>query len=181
MLKESPVIDKIIPATAAIKQKLSEIEQAVRCNPNTDANIFIKNSTVLRELVSFPWHNKLIEVISWLHNKLPGCILLTSGHRTNSQIHNTNPLRAVDLRSSVFSEPFKVRDYINENWIYGDGVRNVCLFHRVIICKNCKNKQEADPTKSLYGIKCVKCSNSNFEDWGPHFHIQVSDRTKTNG
>lgn len=181
MLKEPTVIDKIIPVTASIKQKLSEIEKVVRCELGSDAYIRIKNSTVLSDLVNVSWHKNLIDVISWLHNKLPGCILITSGFRTNSSTHGTTPLRAVDLRSSVFSEPFKVCDYINENWFYGDSLHKVCLFHRVLICKSCKAKHEVNPIKIPTNLICSKCNKSDFEDLGPHFHIQVSSETKRNG
>ena len=75
--------------------------------------------------------------IFWWIVDMLGDVVVTSAHRSrkihggDSGIHMAVPLRAFDLRSYIYSDPFAVQDEINANWIY-DPYRpqfNVCVYH----------------------------------------------------
>ena len=112
-----------------------------------------KDGSVLRNAFKVAWHERLLDVFDWINVRYSK-ITLTSTYRdklihvSDSGIHMTSPLRAFDLRSKDFSNPWTVRDDINQGWMY-DPKRpwlNVCVYHNT-------------------GL-------------GWHFHCQVHDNTK---
>ena len=97
--------------------------------------IEVKNATVLASLLEWSYHHKLIMLVLWVlkrHLK----IYITEGHRLAlhaDDLHATNPTRAMDCRSWIFKFPRKVKQDVDDNWIY-DPERlelSCCVYHRV--------------------------------------------------
>jgi len=106
-----------------------------------------KSKQVFENYHKVAHHPKLTEFMWWFL-ELTGEAVVTSAWRRRPGIHNTDPLRALDLRSWLYNKPEKMADYINSKWSY-DSLRpklNVCIYHEV-------NKH------------------------GIHYHIQVSSYT----
>ena len=180
MSKDYP-IDRVLELTHQIVRQLRQIEGIVRDMPLSQPIMGIKNGSVLKELILVPWHEKLIEVISWLDKKHPGHIVFTSGWRPEAGIHGTKPLRAVDLRSSCFGNPHVTEHLINENWDYGKKPFKVCLYHRTATCQNCGRRFEVDVDQGVRSTtRCPECGAewTRLRDNGKHFHIQVRNETR---
>ena len=94
-----------------------------------------KNDSVLRSLLIKGWNPILIDVLIWLEGKYPKHLLLTQGYedRDYPSTHSVDPLRAFDIRSTVFDKPQEIVDYINSIWIYDPDrlVKKVAIFHDV--------------------------------------------------
>lgn len=106
-----------------------------------------KNETVFYNFTARALHPQLAAVLHWFWKRYFDVIVTSAWREQDSGIHNTDPLRAVDLRSWVFPDPEARADEINRAWLY-DPLRtrlNVCIYH--------------DTGR------------------GVHFHIQVHDRT----
>lgn len=144
--------------------------------------IAIKSNTVFFELVIHAWHPVLLELITWMEKHYSGRVLITSGFRLDDGgIHETVPLRAVDLRSTSFHSynPVYVAEEINDRWDYGKGRIKVCVFHRRGVCKTCRHKFELDVKLGVIAsTKCPKCHGWKIKDYGPHFHLQVRNETR---
>ena len=83
--------------------------------------IGFKNVKVLRSLFTRAWHPSLIALLLWMVVRYSkDTILFTQGYekRDYPSTHGTDPLRAFDLRSRVFKDPYKVADDVNEHWAY---------------------------------------------------------------
>ena len=96
-------------------------------------------------------HPKLAE-FNWWFLETFGEIFVTSGWRkktTDSGVHETDPLRAEDLRYSIYNNPEKMEKDINNTWIY-------------------------DPARPRY--KVCKLHDAGKER-NMHFHIQVHNNT----
>ena len=66
--------------------------------------IEIKDTEVLKEIIDRKWHPILWDIISFVAEKYGLCI--TQGWREAlhpGDVHNTNPLRAIDLRHWFYS------------------------------------------------------------------------------
>ena len=182
------LIDRIILWTCEIAQRLKRIENAVRDLPGAQPMLFVKNSVVLREITCVPWHEKLIEIISWIDNKYPGQVMFTSGWRPEPGIHGTKPLRAVDLRSRNFENPVQVAREINQVFDYGKLPFKVCVYHRTATCRSCGYRDDTnkfwghEKDRVDNGIKvedsCPKCGGKKLRDNQRHMHIQSRDSTK---
>jgi len=115
-----------------------------------------KSHRVLVGMFSKPWHPKILELFLWLTVRYSH-ITLTSAYRkkliytSDSGIHMTDPLRAIDLRSRNFDDPLKVEHDINQHFIY-------------------------DPVRPW--LKVCVYKNTGF---GWHFHLQVHDRSFLKG
>jgi len=180
-MSQTQPIDKVVGLSCQIVRQLRQIEDIVRNMHTGQPMLGIKNGSVLKELILVPWHEKLIEVISWLDKKHPGQIVFTSGWRPEAGIHGTKPLRAVDLRSSCFSNPHVIEHLINENWDYGKEPYQVCLYHRTATCQNCGRRFEVDVEHGIRSsTQCPECDAdwTKLRDNGRHFHIQVRNETR---
>lgn len=96
--------------------------------------IQIKNNDVMRGVLEHPWADKLKELVLWVESNWPG-VVITCGYekRNYSSVHDTNPLRGIDLRSRTFRDPKAVEKEINRVWSY-DHARpemSCCIFHDV--------------------------------------------------
>jgi len=175
---------EIILHTAAIQTCLKQIDKAAReCRPAL-RGIRVDSPDVVASVFRVGWHPKLIEILSWLYGHYPGRIVLTCGHRKSKwtnrpDVHNTDLLRAGDLRSREFPNPEVVEAWINQNWDYGKEPYQVCKYHRSARCK-CGNVFGIDTRKGLIQSQtCPSCAAdySSLVDLGPHFHIQVRNET----
>lgn len=134
-----------------------------------------KNLEVLYEALHVPWHIILIDIYAWILERV-NSVTITSAFRWDSEgVHNTNPLRAFDLRSHDMPDPEKLHDDMNKFWVY-DPARphmRVCVLHA--ICPKCKTNHDV-----LNGIVnvCVSCGTDITSHW--HFHVQCSNSTTDN-
>ncbi len=107
--------------------------------------IQIKSPDILKHYL----HPNLYDVLTWLLEWWPASFIITSLHREGMTIHNTEPLRAMDVRSFDFSKEASklIEERINNEWVYDPQrpAMKVCLWHDV--------------------------------GRGEHFHVQVHDRT----
>ena len=126
-------------------------------------NISFKNNDLFRSFCTIPRHPKLTEVLLWTSRLKKMEMVVTSDHRDkpihdkDPGIHNTDPLRAIDLRSWTMRNPELIAEKINKAWIY-DPKRpeyKVCVYH------------EAKKTMPDGTIKKL----------GFHFHCQTHDNT----
>jgi len=97
--------------------------------------ICFKDLNVLKEILTVPWHTKLIAIYVWLLVRYSNDkLIITSAYRAgDTGVHGTNPLRAFDLRSTVFDNAMDVCDDINNNWTY-DSMRKsklVAMIHDI--------------------------------------------------
>lgn len=82
------------------------------------SKIEFKDVNVLRSLFMVQWDGVLIDLLVWMvvrYDKL----LFTSGFRLDDPgVHGQMPLRGFDLRSTVYENPQKICDDVNEHWVY---------------------------------------------------------------
>ena len=110
--------------------------------------IEIKNPEVLDSLLGWLYHHKLRKLMLWTAKRFR--IFITEGHREKrhpNDLHGTLPIRAIDIRTRIYSDPQKIADEINENWIY-------------------------DPKRPH--MKCAVYGDQNHLD---HIHLQVHPTT----
>jgi len=97
--------------------------------------IQVKNMQVCLSLMGWLYHSKLQHLIAWIYSRHKK-LYFTEGHRIArhlNDLHATNPVRAIDLRSWIFKNPRKVKQDIDDHWIY-DSDRpkmSCCVYHRV--------------------------------------------------
>ena len=191
--RKNDVRHKLMPSLATVKhgsnvilKGLKEIEAAIEgCAPSV-LGVRIDSSSVIASVFRVGWHPKLIEVVSWLYDHHPKRIVLTCGHRESRwmnrpDIHNTDLLRAFDLRSREFANPTVTETWINQNWDYGKKPYRVCKFHLSARCSKCSNVFCIDTRKGLLILQtCPKCKadHGSLIDLGPHFHLQVRNETR---
>lgn len=176
----------VIHDIAEIQVLLNKIDATTRnCRPSIPG-IRIDNADIIASVFRVGWHPKLIEVVSWLYKHEPDRIVLTCGHRRSRwmnrpDVHNTDLLRAFDLRSREFANATITAAWVNQNWEYGKEPYSVCLFHRSARCQKCSNVFGISTNLGLVlGEMCPSCKAElgNLTDLGPHFHIQVRNETK---
>ncbi len=114
--------------------------------------IQIKNVAVLAMLLDRKYHPMLLEII--LHVAYKYGLCFTEGYRSPrhpGDVHSTDPLRAVDLRSWFYRPNVaeEIKEEINNRWEYDykRPEKKCCMIHKV-------------------------------EDGVKHFHIQVHPNTK---
>jgi len=110
--------------------------------------IQIKNIDVLESMLIHPAHPKLIELLKWFSVRYSNTVFTGMfEERDYPSVHSTIPVRGMDIRSRVFDDPQAVADDVNNNWIY-------------------------DPDRPW-----LKCALYHDVGRGPHFHLQVSEKT----
>lgn len=112
--------------------------------------IRIKNSNVLNGLMGHKFHPKLTKIICWLADNYG--FVMTESFRPSihpGDIHSTNPVRAVDIRSWCYENGVAedIRDAINNTWMY-------------------------DPHRPNMDCALIHDAGN-----GVHFHIQVHQNT----
>ena len=74
-------------------------------------------------------HPNLIKLMDWLTVEFPDLDVITSARRYTGGVHDTNPLRAVDVRCWDDDDGETVEVFTNTWWDYGKPGKNVCLYH----------------------------------------------------
>lgn len=97
--------------------------------------------------ISF-YHPVLRELLLWIADETGLDFTITSEHRDDGGIHDTIPLRSVDLRCKQITIGWSIDDYINAHWKY-------------------------DPQRPQ-----MKCSIFHDTGQGLHLHIQVHPNTR---
>jgi len=142
------------------------------------SSIGFKNLNVFREIHIIAWHPTLVDLIQWMivrFNKLAtgnhSTLVITSGFRHDGSTHDSVPLKAIDIRSSVFDNPEDIAGEVNAHWTYDPErpTKLCCLLHAV--CPNCKTSN----TVPLHD-NCVICGENIKARW--HFHCQVHPNTQ---
>ena len=111
--------------------------------------IIIKDTYVLQGLLNNNFHHMLQEIILSTADKFG--LVVTESYRKQkhrNDLHGTDPIRAIDIRSWCYTYPEGVADWINETWIY-------------------------DPDRPD-----MKCAILHDAGSGMHFHIQVHPMTR---
>jgi len=80
--------------------------------------ISIKEIKVLKGILSVPVNSTLIDIACWVCQKT-GELIITSGYRAgDTGVHGQNPLRGMDIRSHVYTDPKRLCELINDRWEY---------------------------------------------------------------
>lgn len=112
--------------------------------------IEIKNSSVLAGLMLHKFYPALVEIIVWLADNY-GMVMTESFRpaRHPGDVHSTDPVRAVDIRSKCYDGDLaaRIRDEINARWEYDS------------------NRPQ------------MKCAIIHDVGEGVHFHVQVHPNT----
>lgn len=109
--------------------------------------IGIKNTAVLRELLSARFHPQLVALVNWCAVHWPE-FTITSGYRKGDPgVHGMDPCRGMDARSTWTDAPMAEGDKVNSVWQY-------------------------DPERPE-----MKCCIYHDVGKGAHFHLQVHART----
>lgn len=113
--------------------------------------IEVKDVDVLRSLINRRWDPVLLDIALWVAQEYGLCF--TQGWRDEGRagdVHNTDPLRAMDLRSWFYrpDEALEIEARINAIWIYDH------------------NRPEK------------QCAWIHDSGRGIHFHVQVHPHTK---
>ena len=116
--------------------------------------IEVKDTDVLKNLIDRKWHPMLVDIVLWIAENYGLCF--TEGWRParhKGDVHDTDPLRAVDLRHWIYPDEIiqEIEHAGNQRWIY-------------------------DPTRPK-----MKCIILHSVGSGFHFHVQVHPNTVTNG
>lgn len=76
----------------------------------------------------------LMDIVEWIYDEHDQNHVITSGfRREDAGVHGQNPLRGLDLRSRIYSDPNRLCRLVNDRWEY-DGKRpeKVCaLLHGI--------------------------------------------------
>ena len=99
--------------------------------------IQIKNSDVLRGLMSKRYDRVLIDIICTVAEKYG--LVMTESYRYKTHdgdLHATNPVRAIDLRSRDYKPEvlcYEIEDEINRTWQYDTARpgKNCAIIHKV--------------------------------------------------
>ena len=96
-----------------------------------------KDEAVFHSCCIVPWHPILIDVTCWIQELFSDYekpLIITEGGRKSknkNDLHSTDPLRAVDIRSWVLRTPDIIASDINRNWQYDmrRPTMMVCVYH----------------------------------------------------
>jgi hypothetical protein len=111
--------------------------------------IQIKDKDVFHGLLQYRFQPMLCRILRWLCNQVPE-IMITESFRKKrhpNDLHGEIPVRAVDLRSSIYVRPDMLAEKINKHWQY-------------------------DPDRPNMKVAVLHDSGE-----GMHFHIQVHPKT----
>jgi len=111
--------------------------------------ITIKNTSILMGLMSHSFHPILTDIICWVA-ELYGLVMTESyrPQRHSGDVHSTNPVRAIDLRSWYYDDAQALSGAINAKWQY-------------------------DPKRPHMKVAIIHAIEGGAE----HFHIQVHKNT----
>jgi len=85
--------------------------------------ITIKSIGVFEGVLEVSVMPVLINIVSWIYNEHDKKIVITSGFRMGDMgVHGQRPLRGLDIRSRIYSDPNRLCQMVNDRWEY-DWVR----------------------------------------------------------
>lgn len=97
--------------------------------------VVFKDERVYRAAFKNPWHPILIDIYLWIVNRFEKAVVTEAWRtpRVHNDVHSTLLLRAIDLRSWIYTSPEWVEGEINNNWIYDPDrpLMHVCILHDV--------------------------------------------------
>lgn len=93
----------------------------------------IKNIDVLRSILSHKCDIKLEKILAWWEQYV-GDFVITEFYRPQrhgNDLHGVEPVRAIDLRSWIYSDPEWVCNRCNLSWVYDPNrpEKKVCVYH----------------------------------------------------
>ncbi len=95
-----------------------------------------KNELVYKRAHIVPMYHKLIAFNVWFLNEFGEAVMTSAWrprpiHPEDSGMHSTNPLRAEDLRSFIYTRPDLIAGEINRVWVYDPDRPHllVCKYH----------------------------------------------------
>ena len=138
--------------------------------------IKVKDEDVLDALMSKRHDPMLCRIIRWIAKEW-GEIVITESYRKQrhpNDLHGVTPVRATDLRSTIYVKPDLVAEKINDEWQYDlhRPEMKVCVYHAK--CPVC-GTNHLPP----YRAKCDNCGADISGQW--HFHIQTHANTRRRG
>ena len=86
--------------------------------------IGFKSLGVFGNMVEVPWYPQLTALVKWLlvrvhQDRTCTNVFVTSAYRKDDKgVHGQIPLRGLDIRSTVFEDPEKLCEDINNHWEY---------------------------------------------------------------
>lgn len=80
--------------------------------------ISIKEIKVLRGLMAVPVAGKLIEIISWIYERDQNLVITSAYREGDPGVHGQNPVRGIDIRSRIYSDPDRLCRLVNDRWEY---------------------------------------------------------------
>ena len=81
--------------------------------------ITVKDIKVLRGLMEVPTMGSLMDIVEWIHDEHDQNLVITSGFRRGDPgVHGQIPLRGLDLRSRIYSDPERLCRLVNDRWEY---------------------------------------------------------------
>lgn len=107
-----------------------------------------KNEKVFRNYLLKPHHANLIELEWWWLDRYGEAVVTSAFRYGDTGVHGTDPLRGIDFRSWIYSNPQAMVDEVNSHFVYDPNRPN----KKCVILHNIRNK-------------------------GIHLHLQVCDRT----
>lgn len=98
--------------------------------------ILIKNTSVLKALLSKNYHPLLIEIVVDIISFTSDFVaVITEGWREGDGVHSTDPCRGIDLRSWIYTTKKlqEIQYYINSRWTYDPKrpTMECCIVHDV--------------------------------------------------
>ncbi len=93
-----------------------------------------------------------LDILEWIYEKHDQNLVITSGFRKDDPgVHGQVPLRGIDIRSRIYSDPERLCRLVNDRWEYD-------------------TKRAEKDCALLHGV-----------DFNKHIHLQVHPRTKRRG
>ena len=80
--------------------------------------IAIKDTPVLMQLMTMEYHPRLVMIVAYITDMWDRTVITSAYRGGDKGVHGTDPCRAVDIRSWIFSNPTKVTARINQDWEY---------------------------------------------------------------
>ena len=80
--------------------------------------IAIKDTPVLMQLMTMEYHPRLVMIVAYITDMWDRTVITSAYRGGDKGVHGTDPCRAVDIRSWIFSNPEKVVGRINQDWEY---------------------------------------------------------------
>lgn len=96
--------------------------------------IEIKNTTVLKALLTKTYHPILVDIVVYVASIVPN-IVITEGWRKGGGVHSMIPCRGLDLRSWIYFETKlkEIQSKVNSKWTYDlkRPTMECCIIHDV--------------------------------------------------